>query len=135
MTQLKIFCQEIWWTFSFFQKPKLMSFVAAQFSVVNYHLRRVDRSDKGGGVVACLRSDIAEKRQKDFEFAHTEAVSIEVNLNKVKWLICGEQKPPSMPDELFFNDYSLTKDKISAKYDSYIFLGDLNFDMLCNRKK
>ena len=62
-----------------------MSFVAAQFSVDNYHLRRVDRPDKGGGVVAYLRSDIAETRQKDFEFTHIEAISIEVNLNEEKW--------------------------------------------------
>ena len=104
-------------------------------SVENYHLWRAGRSDKGGGVIAYLRSDIAGERQKDDEFTNIEAISIEVNLNKENWLFCGAYKPPAVPDELFFNDCSLTMERISANFDSYIFLGDLNFDMLCNRKK
>ena len=43
-------------------------------------------------------------------------------------------KPPSMTDDMFENDCSLTLDKISSKYDNYILLGDLNFDMLCEQK-
>ena len=39
-----------------------------------------------------------------------------------------------MTDEIFENDCSLTLDKISTKYDNYILLGDLYFDMLCEQK-
>ena len=110
------------------------SFLDALFSVDNYHLWRADRTDRGGGVAAYLRSDIAGDRQKDFEFKHIESISVEVNLQNSKLLICGAYKPPSMTDQIFENDCSMTLDKISTKYEHYILLGDLNFDMLCKQK-
>ena len=110
------------------------SFTDALFSVDNYHLWRADRTDRGGGVAAYLRTDIAGDRQKDYECKHIESISVEVNLQSSKILICGAYKPPSMTDDMFENDCSLTLDKISSKYDNYILLGDLNFDMLCEQK-
>ena len=91
-------------------------------------------TDRGGGVAAYLRTDIVRDRQKDYECKHIESISVEVNLQNSKILICGAYKPPSMTDNIFENDCSLTLDKISSKYDNYILLGDLNFDMLCEQK-
>ena len=39
-----------------------------------------------------------------------------------------------MPDNVFNTDFSQTVDKIVSRYDQYIFIGDLSFDML-NRNK
>ena len=110
------------------------SFTDALFSVDNYHLWRADRTDRGGGAAAYLRTDIAGDRKKDYECKHIESISVEVNLQNSKILICGAYKPPSITDDMFENDCSLTLDKISSKYDNYILLGDLNFDMLCEQK-
>ena len=106
------------------------SFVNAQFMVDNYHLRRADRNQKGGGVAAFLRSDIAGGRRSDLEFRQTEGINVEVKLNGSKWLFIGAYKPPSMTGELFEADITIGLDKISEKYDNYVILGDLNFDML-----
>ena len=106
------------------------SFVNAQFMVDNYHLWRADRTQNGGGVAAYLRSDIAGDRKSDLDFKHIEGINIEVNLNGNKWLLSGAYKPPSMSDELFEQDCTLGLDKISEKYEHFVLLGDLNFNML-----
>ena len=90
------------------------SFTDALFSVDNYHLWRADQTDRGGGVAAYLRTYIAGDRQKDYECKHIESISVEVNLQNSKILICGAYKPPSMTDDMFENDCSLTLDKISS---------------------
>ena len=95
-----------------------------------YHLWRADRNQKGWGVAAFLRSDIAGDHRSDLEFKQTEGINVEVKLNGCKWLFIGAYKPPSMTDELFVTDTTLGLDKISEKYDNYLVLGDLNFDML-----
>ena len=110
------------------------SFVDAQFSVDNYHLWRADRTQNGGGVAAFLRSDIPGERKCNLEFGHIEGINIEVNLNGEKWLFLGAYKPPSLSDEVFENDCTLGLDRISEKYEHFILLGDLNFDMLDKSK-
>ena len=81
-------------------------------------------------MAAYLRSDIAGYRKSDLDFKHIEGINIEVNLNGNKWLLSGAYKPPSMSDELFEQDCTLGLDKISEKYEHFILLGDLNFNML-----
>jgi predicted solute-binding protein len=39
-----------------------------------------------------------------------------------------------MPDNVFNTDFSQTVDKIVSRYDQYILIGDVSFDML-NRNK
>ena len=39
-----------------------------------------------------------------------------------------------MPDNIFNTDFSQTVDKIISRYDKYILIGDLNFDMLNSSK-
>ena len=84
----------------------------------------------GGDVAAFLRSDIAGDRRSDLNFKHIEGINIEVNLNGMKWLISGAYKPLSMSDELSEMFCTLGIDKISEKYEHFILLGDLNFDIL-----
>ena len=44
--------------------------------------------------------------------------------------LSGAYNHPSMSDELFEQDCTLGLDKISEKYEHFILLGDLNFNML-----
>ena len=39
---------------------------------------RADRNDKGGGVAAYMRSDVAGDRKPDFKFQEIERISIEI---------------------------------------------------------
>ena len=105
----------------FIAKTKLEeSFVNTQFMVDSYHLWRVDRNQKGGGVAAFITSDIAGDHRSDLKFKQTEGINVEVKLNGCKWLFIGAYKPPSMTDEFFETDITLGLDKISEKYDKYL---------------
>ena len=56
------------------------SFVNVQFMVDSYHLWRADRNQKGGGIAAFLRSDIAGDRISEREFKQTEGINVEVKI-------------------------------------------------------
>ena len=77
-----------------------------------------------------MRSDLAGDRQKLLEFKSIESIGVEVTTGGEKWFMCGIYKPPNMPDEKFYTDFSQTVDKILTKYDKYMFIGDFNFNML-----
>ena len=81
-------------------------------------------------MAAYIRSDIAVDRKSDLKFKHIEGINIEVSLNGNKWHVSGAYKPPSMSDELFEQDCSFGMGKTSEKYEDFILLGDLNFNML-----
>jgi hypothetical protein len=42
--------------------------------------------------------------------------------------------PPSLSDSKFTKDYTKTFDKTTTKYENFLILGDLNYDMLVNEK-
>ena len=73
-----------------------------------------------------MREDIPSKELK----AHTlpddiEAIFIEINLRKSKWLLCGTYHPPNMDDSYYFNNLSFCLD-IYNKYDNFLLVGDFN---------
>ena len=80
--------------------------------------------------MAYLRSDIAGERKPELEFSEIESICVEVNLDKIKWLICGSYKPPSLNNNTFQDNCDLTLDKAFNKYDNIMIIGDLNFNML-----
>ena len=100
------------------------SFRDAQFQVNNYHFC----------IAAYLRSSIADDGMKLFEFRDIESISLEVNIENKKWLIIGAYKPPCMPNNIFKDNCSTILDKACTKYDNFILMGDLNFDMLDSQK-
>ena len=48
-----------------------------------------------------LRSDIAGDRKRKYEFESVESISVEIIMNKKKWLLIGAYKPPTVP-EIFY---------------------------------
>ena len=55
-------------------------------------LYRLDRNSKGGGIMLFIREDIPSKLMS-IEKNSIEAFYIEVNLWKIKWLLCCSYNP------------------------------------------
>ena len=68
------------------------SFPKAQFFIKGYtEPYRLDRTKYGGGIILYIREDIPSKRI-ELE-GNIEAILIELNLRKKKWLFCGTYNP------------------------------------------
>ncbi|VDI71288.1 Hypothetical predicted protein, partial [Mytilus galloprovincialis] len=111
-----------------------VSFNDSLFESEGYKLYRRDRNASGGGILSIISSDIPSSRKINLECETIENISHEVYINDKKWLIMGMYKPPSMTGNTFSESFSKNLDKITVKYDNYIVLGDLNFDMLISDK-
>ena len=81
-----------------------------------------------------MRSNLAGERTKDAEYRDIESIALEVTSGDQKWLFIGAYKPLNMNDRKFHDDFTMTCDKISKKYDNFMILGDMNFNMLDNNK-
>ena len=82
------------------------SFPTAQFKVEGFSepFRR-DRNRKGGGIMIYVRNDILCRALKKYNFeSDVEALFLELNFRKSKWLLCGIYHPPSQSKEYFFNN-------------------------------
>jgi hypothetical protein len=74
---------------------------------------RRDRDSKGGGILAYINTDFPVSRKTNLESETLENISVEVHINKNKWLVIGIYKPPSMSDAM--NRMSL---KVASSFDS-----------------
>ena len=80
-----------------------------------------------GGVIIYVREHIPSKEIT----AHTlpddiEAIFIEINLRKSKWLLCEHIHPPNMDDSFYyFNNLSFCLD-IYNRYDNFLLVDDFN---------
>lgn len=55
-----------------------------------------------------------------------EAIYLEINMRKRKWLIIGTYKPSSQSDSLFLENLSNNLFTYLKDYDNMILLGDFN---------
>ena len=103
------------------------SFPTNQFMINGFSAPyRLDRNDKGGGVIIYIREDIT-LRLVSTESSQVEGFFVEINLrNKKKWLLCCSYNPKK--DLITQHLYALSKsiDVLTSKYDNLLFLGDLN---------
>ena len=105
------------------------SFPDSQFSVDDYHIFRKDRTDKGGGLLAYVRSDLPTRRMFKLETSTIETITLEVTLPKAKWLLICAYKPPSLKNSIFTEEMQQLLDKSICHYEYIIVIGDLHFDM------
>ena len=70
----------------------------------------------------------------NLEYQTIESICIEININNRKWLISGLYRTPSLSDSEFTKDNTKTFDKTTTKYENFLILGDLSYDMLVNEK-
>ena len=103
------------------------SFPTSQFMINGFSAPfRLDRNDKGGGIILYIRDDIPS-RLVSTESSQVEGFFVEINLrNKKRWLLCCSYNPKK--DLIRQHLYALSKsiDVFTSKYDDLLFLDDFN---------
>ena len=105
----------------------------SEIRIDNYTVRRNDRNRQGGGVCMYIRRDLAFNAVD--ELSHDiEATWIELLLPKTKPIVCGVVYRP--PDQTNFYELFESLCLDSALFDERecVVLGDLNTNMLGNRR-
>ena len=103
------------------------SFPLNQFCINGFsNPYRSDRNRNGGGLIFYVREDITSKLLTKDKFPNDiEALFIEINFQKCKWLLCGLYSPPSQSDQYFFNNLGKALDVYST-YEKLLITGDFN---------
>ena len=106
------------------------TFPSGQFLINGYHVPlRLDRNDNGGGLLLYFRDHIPCKKLKlDFN-PEIEAIAIEINLKKRKWLLIGSYNPHKDMIRNHLNSIGKLLNDLCLKYENFIQLGDFNFEV------
>ena len=114
-------------------ESKLDSFPNSQFNVEGYTIHRQDKSASSGGLILCIRADIAHRRMPKFECNcfGMESICLEINNGVSKSLISSIYKHPQVSDPTFLSHISDMADKQFLYNDDLTFIGDMN---CCPRK-
>ena len=90
------------------------SFPESQFFINRFSKPfRKDRNRHGGGFLMYIKEDIPQKELSFNLPSDIEIIIIELNINKIKWLVCGCYHPPSQSDEYFFYHLGKVLDNFS----------------------
>ena len=73
-----------------------------------------------------IKEDIPQEELSFNLPSNIEIIIIELNINKIKWLVCGCYHPLSQSDEYFFYYSGKVFDNFNTKYDRFVLLGDFN---------
>ena len=99
-----------------------------QFRINGYQLFRRDRS--GGGIIFYIRDNIPAKQLNIYSLPNDiEAIIIEINLWKRKWLLCGSYNPHEGMISYHLQHISKLIDFYISKYDNFLLLGDYNCEV------
>ena len=91
---------------------------------------RLDRNSKGGGIMLFIRDNIPFRLLKPGNLpSNTEALFIETNLNKKKWLICYGYNPNKFLINKFTHDISKVLDFFIGNYVNFLIVRDLNSEI------
>ena len=103
------------------------SFPVNQFFINGFSTPyRLDRNRNGGGIIIYVREDITSKMLTKHKFPDDiEALFVEINFRKCKWLLCGLYHPPSQSDQYFFDNLDKALDVYST-YEKVLITGDFN---------
>ena len=104
------------------------SFPDAQFYCDGFSSpHRRDRFLGGGGLLLYVNENIPS-RMLNHHYApdDIEAICVEINLRKQKWVIIGIYRPPSMNETYFLENVGRITDFYNCKYDKVIIMGDFN---------
>ena len=55
-----------------------------------------------------------------------EAIMIEINLRKTKFMLLATYHPPSQPDDYYFDSINKALDKYACSYDKILVVGDFS---------
>ena len=102
------------------------SFPESQFFINSFSKPfRKDRN-RHDGLLMYIKEDIPQKELSFNLPSDIEIIIIELNINKIKCLVCGCYHPPSESDEYFFYHLEKVLDHFSTKHDGFVLLGDFN---------
>ena len=103
------------------------SFPESQFFINRFSKPfRKDGNRHGGGHLIYIKEDIPQKKLSFNLPFDIEIIIIELNIKKIKWLVCGCYHPPSQSDEYFFHHLGIVLNNFSTKYDRFVLLGAFN---------
>ena len=91
---------------------------------------RKDRNGDGGGVIIYVREDIPSQEKEHNLQANVEAILVEINLRKSKFLLIGAyhstHEVHGTSDDVFLRNMSNVIDRYSSSYEKFLLVGDLN---------
>ena len=104
------------------------SFPSAQFFWEGYKAPyRLDISNRSGGLLLYIKSSIPSRLLHCGNICNLiQAIAIEINLRKEKWLVISIYRPPKQNSEYFLNQLTKMIDHFTDKYENYIIMGDFN---------
>ena len=102
-------------------------FLVNQFFMYGFStLYRLDRNRNGSGIIVYVRDDITSKMLTKHKCPDDiEALFVQINFRKCKWLLCGIYHPPSQSDQYFFDNLDKALDVYST-YEKVLITGDFN---------
>ena len=110
------------------------SFPTGQFRIDGFQLYRLDRCSHGGGLIFdIIRDNIPAKELKQYKLPNDiEAIIIEINLWKKKWLLCGNYNPHEGRISYNLENISKLLNFYLCKYDNILLLGDFSCEEKAN---
>ena len=106
------------------------TFPTSQFKIPGYSsLYRLDRTTHGGGLLLYVREDIPSKVLFPNFHEKFECITIEFNIFKKKWLLCGTYNPQKSLTLNHLATISMYMDQFAPYYDNIILLGDFNAEV------
>ena len=104
------------------------SFPSSQFNLKGYKKPyRLDINSKSGGLLIYVNNDITSRKPKHLTTAlDIQAIPVELNLKKQKWLIISIYRPPKQCLSYFLEEISNLLDMSIKTYENIVLMGDFN---------
>ena len=106
------------------------SFPESQFQMPGYTMPyRLDKTANSGGLLVYVKETIPSKLLHEITIpSEIQAIPIEINFRKSKWLILPIYKPPNLEESCFIEKITSILDFYSNKYENILILGDFNIE-------
>ena len=107
------------------------SFPSQQFLMQSFGKPyRADRNCFGGGIFIYIRENIPCRLLVNHSLPNNiEAIFVELNFKKRKWLVIGTYRPPSLSQTHYFSNMQKAIDLYRSSYENFVILGDLNMEV------
>ena len=105
------------------------SFPPSQFHIEGYMPPiRADRDRHGGGLLLYIKEGVParEVSLEQSTAKEIEAKAIEINLHKIKWLLIGIYRPPSLSKTFLLEEMCKNLENFCTKYENFTIIGDFN---------
>ena len=113
------------------------SFPANQFAGPNFKMYRKDVTDKSGGFLLDVRSDIPQRQRPEFEEIQGKSITgrvelflIEMTLNNEKCFYCSLCKQPIVKNACMVTVLQSLMERFLQERANFIICGDLNINVL-----